>query len=166
MIASNATTPYLVLRRYDEALAVVGRVIERFPGFRTAHMYRGWVLLLMGAYADALPALLKADALSTDADVVIRSALGFAYARVGDREKAQNIAAALSDRYATTYASAVWIAFLHLGVGDHQRALEWLERACQDRDSWVRALKYAFFDEIRSMPRFQDILQRVGLADL
>jgi tetratricopeptide (TPR) repeat protein len=165
MIASNASTPYLVLRRYDEALAVIGRAIEKYPGFRTAHMYRGWIQLLMGAYADALPALLKADALSTDADIVIRSALGFTYARLGDREKAQSIAAALSDRYTTTYASAVWIAFLHLGLGDHQRALEWLERAHEDHDSWVRALRYAFFDEIRSTPRFQDILQRLGLAD-
>jgi hypothetical protein len=59
----------------------------------------------------------------------------------------------------------VWIAFLHLGLGDHHRALEWLERAYEDHDSWVRALRYAFFDEIRSTPRFQDILQRLGLAD-
>lgn len=165
MIASNASTPYLVLRRYDEALALIGRAIEKYPGFRTAHMYRGWILLLMGAYADALPALLHADALSTDADVVIRSALGFTYARVGDGRKAQSIAAVLSDRYTTSYASAVWIAFLQLGLGDHERALEWLERAYEDHDSWVRALRYAFFDEIRSTPRFQDILQRLGLAD-
>jgi TolB-like protein/class 3 adenylate cyclase/Flp pilus assembly protein TadD len=165
MIACNATTPYLISRRYDEGLRVIDRVIERHPGFPTAHMYRGWVLILMGAYADALPPLLKAVTLSTEADVVVRAALGVAYAKTGERAKSKTIADALAERYRQSYASAVWIGFLHMGLGDEHSALEWLEKAHEDHDSWVRALKYAFFDEIRALPRFQTILAKLGLAD-
>jgi serine/threonine-protein kinase len=164
-IASNVAAVYFTARRYGEALAAVQNAIEMNPEFRTAYLYRGWVLLLTGAYADARPALLKAGELSPES-TTIGAALGYAYARLGERDRALSIAATLTAHYHKVYASPVWIAVLYVGLADHPQALEWLEKACEDRDGWVRILKEsAFFDPLRDRPRFQAVLERIGLAD-
>ncbi len=167
VIASNVGAIYFTARRYDEALAAIDTAIEMHQDFRTAYQYRGWVLLSKGAYAEALSALVRAAEASARGHVVIDAALGFAHAKLGDRQKALTIAAALTDLYEKAYASAYWIAFLYLGLGDRPKVLEWLERACDDRDGWLRVLKAAaFFDEVRDTPRFQGVLKRIGRADL
>ncbi|MGQ0568009.1 MAG: adenylate/guanylate cyclase domain-containing protein [Armatimonadota bacterium] len=164
-IANNVGAVYFVARRNADALAAIQKAIEMNPEFRTAHMYRGWVLLMMGSLADALSALLKANELSRGGDVLTDACLGFAYAKLGEREKALKIAATLTDRYQTAYASPVWIAFVHLGLGDGRQALDWLDRARRDRDGWLRVLKTsAFFDEIRDTPEYQRLLRTIGLA--
>jgi hypothetical protein len=127
------------------------------------HWYLGWVLLMKEAYADALPPLLRASAQSSEADVLSKALLGFAYARLGNRESAQEIAGALADQYRSSYASPVWIAFLHLGLGDRGEALRWLARACDDRDGWLRLIKAPFFDELHGTPEFARVLTTLGL---
>jgi len=164
-IANNVAAVYLVAHRYDDALAAIQKVVEISPTFPAAHQYRGWVLLMMGSYTYALSALLRANELTSGTDVVIDACLGFAYARLGEREKALKIAATLTGRYQSAYASPVWIAFLYVGLDDRPKALEWLEKACEDRDGWLRLLKSApFFDEVRDTPQFEGVLKRISQA--
>ena len=164
-IANNIGAVYFWRRRYDDALAATQDVVEMNPQSPGGHQYRGWVLLMMGSYADARSALLRAAELSSGSDVVTDACLGFAYARCGEREKALKIAATLTDRYQSAYASPVWIAFLYIGLGDRPKALGWLGKACEERDGWVRVLKTSpFFDELRDAPEFQGVLKRIGLA--
>jgi TolB-like protein/Flp pilus assembly protein TadD len=163
-IASNVGAVFFTARRYEEALTAILEALEQSPEFRSTHLYLGWVLLLTGAYTNALAALLKADALSSGLDVLTRGVLGFAYAKLGDREKAVHIADALTDRYSSSYASPVWIALVYLGLDDRPKALEWLERACADRDGWLRVIKTSqFFDDLRDTPEFAGVLRKIGL---
>jgi len=163
-IAANVGAVYFTARRYGEALTAIRTAAEINPQFRNTHLYQGWVLSLMGSHAEALPALRKADELSSGSDVTIGAVLGYAYAKLGDREKALSIAAALTARHRVTYASPVWIALVHLGLGDRPKAIEWLETACEDRDGWLRVIKTAeFFDELRDSPRFAGVLRTIGL---
>jgi TolB-like protein/class 3 adenylate cyclase/Tfp pilus assembly protein PilF len=162
-IAANVGAVLFVARRYDEALAEIRKAVAATPEFRTVHWYLGWVLLMKEAYADALPPLLRAGAQSSEGDVLSRALLGFAYAKLGNRDSALEIAGALADQYRSAYASPVWIAFLHLGLGDRGEALRWLARACDDRDGWLRLIKAPFFDELHGTPEFAQVLTTVGL---
>jgi class 3 adenylate cyclase len=76
-------------------------------------------------------------------------------------------ALAIDPSLAEAYASPVWIAFLRLGLDDRPKVFEWLERACDEREGWLRVLGTSwFFDEVRDTPRFQAVLERIGLADV
>jgi tetratricopeptide (TPR) repeat protein len=129
-------------------------------------MYLGMVLNNTGAYAEALSALRKADEQAPGSSVAVSAMMGYSFAKLGDTEQAQRIADILADRYQRTYASPVWTAFLFLGLGRRREALEWLDRACRDRDSWLRLVKTSsFLDEVRDTQEYQGALRTIGLAD-
>jgi hypothetical protein len=52
---------------------------------------------------------------------------------------------------------------IYTGLGDKDMAFEWLERAYADRTARLSELPDPPFDDLRSDPRFQDLLRRVGL---
>jgi hypothetical protein len=62
------------------------------------------------------------------------------------------------------YVSRFYRALVYVGLGDRDRAIEWLQRAYEDR---VRFMPYLRsepeFDSLRADPRFQDLVRRVGL---
>jgi hypothetical protein len=48
-------------------------------------------------------------------------------------------------------------------AGDKDRTLEWLEKACEGRDGNMPIIRWPLWDSLRSGPRFQDLLRRIGL---
>jgi len=167
IIAANAAGSYFSARRYDEAMTAIREALVMHPRFAIAHWYLAAALLATGAHAEALAAARMADEIASGTSVLASATLGYAHAKLGDRETALGIAAKLTDRYQTSYASPVLIGFLYLGLGDRQTALEWLSRACDDRDGWLRYLKaWPFFDDIRDTPDYQGLLTKIGLAGL
>jgi hypothetical protein len=55
-------------------------------------------------------------------------------------------------------------AYVHIGLGDTERAFEWLQKAIEARDSQMGVLKVEpAFDALRSDPRFTALVERVGL---
>lgn len=164
-ISNNVAIAYYHARRDDEAIAVIQSTMAMHPRSSSAHWYLGIVLLATGSYAEAFSALCTASELSSGSNVGIEATLGYVYAKLGNRQKALEIAAALEDRYHSAYASPVFIALVHVGLGDRRTALEWLDLACDDRDGWLRTLKTSpFFDEIRDAPEYPSLLRRIGLA--
>jgi len=81
----------------------------------------------------------------------------------GNRGHALRTAGALADQHRWAYASPVWIAFLHLGLGDRREAFRWLMQACDNRDGWVRVIKAPFFDNLHGTPEFDRVLGTLGL---
>ncbi len=64
-----------------------------------------------------------------------------------------------------TGEGAYEIAEIHAALGERDRALEWLEKAYEKRDlSLVNLRVTPKFDVLRSNPRFQDLLRRVGFT--
>ena len=56
------------------------------------------------------------------------------------------------------------VAIVFAGLGDKDEAMAWLEKAWEEHDPWMTALGVEFmFDPLRSDPRFQALLSRVGL---
>jgi serine/threonine-protein kinase len=91
-------------------------------------------------------------------------ALGYANAIAGDRAAAEEILRQLDElakrRYVTPNASVL----VYLGLGDKEKALDWLEKCYQDQDGVCWQLKMdQLYDGLRNEPRFQALLKNVGL---
>jgi hypothetical protein len=99
-------------------------------------------------------------ALSEDS-LLLKSALGNAYARAGRREEAEAILTELS-RPAAAF-SPYRLATLFATMGEREKALECLERGCAEKDQWMVWVKVdPLLDPLRGEGRFEAVLQRVG----
>jgi len=89
--------------------------------------------------------------------------LAFYYARVGRREDALRILSELERRAKTGYVPAIALAHVHLGLGEKEKALSFLERAYEDHNVSLVWLKVHWrYDPLRSDPRYQDLLRRMN----
>jgi serine/threonine-protein kinase len=54
---------------------------------------------------------------------------------------------------------------VHLGLGEKELALDWLEEGCERRESQMVGIKvHPVYDPLREEPRFQALLKRLRLA--
>ncbi len=90
------------------------------------------------------------------------AALGDTLARAGFVWEARSLLDELQAAAKTRWVPASAFAILNIGLGDHAAALTALETAC-DRREMVGGLKvHPTYDPLRSEPRFQRMLQRIG----
>ncbi len=148
-------------RRYDEAIAVQRKSLDLDPDFAWGHMILALALTAKGRYAEALAAARKMAALAGDAPT-IAGLLGYVAGRAGERAEAQQILTALERRPPGNTAFA--IALVHLGLGDNEQALRWLQAAYEERSEWlVTDMPAPNFDSLRQDPRFRALMRKVGI---
>jgi len=115
-------------------------------------------------FPEALAELRKAVELSGDAPRNI-AALGHAYAVSGQPAEAHKALQKLDQLAKGRYVSDYGRALICAGLGENSRAVAWLERACQERSSWMVKLKVdPRLDPLRADVGFADLVRRVGLA--
>jgi len=84
--------------------------------------------------------------------------------RSGDREKARKVLQELEQERLTAYVPCMASAFVYEGLGEHNKAIEMLEKACENRETNLAFLKtWPYLDSLRDDHRFQKIERRVGL---
>ena len=107
---------------------------------------------------------LKQGLVLNENDPSIRGALGYAYVQLGNRDQALSILSELKKRDESV-DEASSIASIYMALGDKEQALEWLEKAYQRRSPDLVFLKMGWvFDPLRSDPRFESLLRRIGLS--
>jgi len=119
----------------------------------------------LGRGSDAVPEYQKAVELSHgDTDTV--AGLAHGYITIGKRGEAEKILHDLLEQSQKSYVSPYMIATIYAGLGDKERALSSLEKAYQERSPDVPYFLKADLrlDPLRSDPRFQDLMHRVGLS--
>jgi hypothetical protein len=80
---------------------------------------------------------------------------------------AREILGELTARTDSGYVAPMWIALVHLGLGDLERLFEWMSRAVEARDGSLLLITAAVeFDPVRPDPRFTSVLERMGLGHL
>ena len=146
---------YYFARQYDLAIAQFRKTLELDPNFARAHSQLGMALLEKGQYDEALAEIRK----GVSGGVSIW--LGYAYARAGKRAEAKEQLAAQLDRWRSLHDNAFGIASTYLGLGDKDEAFLWLEKDLQQGAYMIKAWPY--WDPLRSDPRYQDLLRRMGL---
>jgi tetratricopeptide (TPR) repeat protein len=149
-------------RRYDQAVNQLHKTIEIDPNYWSTHMWLGAAHSAKGQFREAIAEFEKARHIE-DAFSDTLGFLGNAYARAGKKLEALKLIDELKQRSKRTYVPPYYLALIYTGLGEKDRALEWLEQDYRDRDAPVTWLKVEpEFDSLRSDPRFQDLVDRMN----
>jgi len=160
----DLVTTHLRAGHYAEAFDAVTRVLAVEPHLPLAHATLGWVHLLSGRPEEGIAALTRAVELSPDS-TLYQAQLGQALARAGQPERARAILRELEALAATRYVSPYHLAYVHVGLGEHEQALDLLDEVYQQRVGAIFGIKGSFlFAPLRGHPRFQALLRNMNLA--
>jgi tetratricopeptide (TPR) repeat protein len=155
-INQNLGLVFYHARRYDQAIIALRKTLDLFPDDQASHYDLGKTYLQKGLYEQAMTEFNS----TTDAHVP----LACAHAMAGRRNEALEILDELKERSRQHYTPPGDFAFVYAALGEREQAFLWLEKAFDERDGWTLTLKVdPLFDPLRSDPRFQDLLRRVGL---
>jgi TolB-like protein/class 3 adenylate cyclase/Flp pilus assembly protein TadD len=146
-------------RRYDDGITQLRKTLELDANNPLAHHALGWSLHWKGKTVDALAEFQKAAAL--DDLPWYKGSLGYAYAASGDRAKAEQILRDLDELAKKQYVSPAARASVYLGLGEKAKALDWIEKAYEDRDPLLWWNADRLYDSVRNEPRFQALMQEV-----
>jgi TolB-like protein/DNA-binding winged helix-turn-helix (wHTH) protein/Tfp pilus assembly protein PilF len=150
-------------RQYDQAIRAFRKALEMEPDYVDAHVGLGWVYDEKKMYGEAIAELEKAANLSNRHDLIVAS-LGKVLAESGRKQEARKLLDELEERSKHRYVSPCLIALVQIGLGERDRAIASLEQGYTDRDQWMLYLKVdPHLDNVRSDPRFQVLIRRVGL---
>jgi TolB-like protein/Flp pilus assembly protein TadD len=159
---------YTFAHRYDEALVAFGKSVELEPASGVGvltHAEMAWTYAFKGAYTSAISEYGKISKLPNAMEgQVVSGGRGFVDAVAGKRHEALQIIAQFRTVAESRYADAYMVAAIYSGLGDKNRAFDWLNKGVEERSASMIFLKVdPFFDSLHSDPRFQDLLRRMGL---
>jgi TolB-like protein/DNA-binding winged helix-turn-helix (wHTH) protein/Tfp pilus assembly protein PilF len=147
---------------YDESIEQSRKTIEMDPNFAFAHVQLAQAYLAKHINEEAVAELQKAVMLSADSPTSMAN-LARAYVAVGKRGEAQKLLNALKKRSSPSSSYAAEISMIYAALGDMDQAMNWLEKGYEERFNPGVLLRPGF-DPLRSDPRFEDLVHRVGLA--
>ena len=150
-------------RRYDDAIRELRSVLAVHPDLAKAYWYLGFVLIAKGQPELAIVELEKTAAMTQRSPGSLE-VLAAAYGYAGRRRDALRVLEELKRRRENGYVPAGAFVNPYLGLGDYENALAGYERAFKEQSpilQWVKVIPFA--DPLRSDPRYQDLLRRVGL---
>jgi len=143
---------------FEEVIIEIQRMNERFPDFQGAHNMMGNALWALGRYDEAL---VEYEMGMEPEDFRIFSE---AFEGLGPEGAWKAFADRLVERAETEPMSSLDIAEFYAAAGENDLAFEWLEKAFDARSAQLlHAPFHPRFDPIRSDPRFEALMQRIGI---
>jgi len=162
LIRSNFGWVLYWSRHYDRAIAESRAALEMDPNCLMAYYILGLASLAKSAFNDAIAALLEAT--HRFGDHFSLGYLGMAYGLAGRRAEAREVLSQLERRAASQDVRPIHFAWVHVGLGENQTALDWLETAYAKHNTNVLFLRCVpFYDPLRSEPRYEQLLARLPL---
>jgi tetratricopeptide (TPR) repeat protein len=157
---------FYMARRYDEAIEQLLRTVELDPNYPVTHWILGLLYRKTGRYELAITAGEKGVNLSGGSPLM-RAALAHTYGESGKTKEARQVLDDLTELAKQKYVAPHFFAGIHIGLGENERALEYLEKSWEDHSHWLIYLHLdPSMDALRSNPAFEDLLRRVGLPAL
>jgi eukaryotic-like serine/threonine-protein kinase len=154
---------FYMARRYDDALEQLRRTVELDPNYPVTYWVLGLLLRKMGRYELAIAEGEKGVKLSGGSPMM-NAALAQTLATAGKRKKAIQILDDLINLTKQKYVAPYFFAGIHIGLGEDDRAIEYLEKSYEEHSHWLIYLHLdPSMDALRPDPRFQDLSRRVGL---
>jgi TolB-like protein/DNA-binding winged helix-turn-helix (wHTH) protein/Tfp pilus assembly protein PilF len=162
IIGADLAEELLIAHRYDEAIYQCRQTINLDPSFALTHYVLGNVFVQQHLYKEGIVELKKAIEASPGSTAFTAN-LAYAYAVSGKRDEAVRILSDLKNLSHSGFSNAPEIALVYVGLDDKDQAMAWLEKAYAERFN-PGVLMRPCFDPLRSDPRFQDLLRRIGLS--
>ena len=154
---------YVYARRYDQARYHLTRAIAMNPTAEESYRVLGLTLTMADKHEEAERVLREATGLP-GAGTYTRVTLAYALARAGDRDYSNSLLKELEEKLEHDYVSPVELATLHLGLGNKEQALDWMERAYDERRGWMAYLNvHPIMDPVRGEPRFKQLVEKMKL---
>jgi DNA-binding winged helix-turn-helix (wHTH) protein/TolB-like protein/lipopolysaccharide biosynthesis regulator YciM len=164
----NGSLPFTLLRagRCDEALEGFQKVHHAYPLYIQAVNNIGVAYMCKGLYKEAAAEFEKTVPVQAAPERDSFANLAFAYAKSGRREKAQEMLRELEQESRQRYIHPAEFAMIHAGLGENDRAFDYLEKAYKDRSAppYIRLPGDHLLDVLRNDPRWADFARRKGLA--
>jgi len=154
---------FILTRRYDLARERAQELLEVAPNWVWGHFELAQVDEQEGQLEEAAQEFLKADELfGMDPKRVTQ--LKGTLAKSGAKGYWKRTLENYKESAKSNYVPPVLVAEACVRVGDRECVFEWLERGFEERDDLMINLKVEpVFDSLRSDPRFQDLVRRVGI---
>ena len=164
IIAANLGDVLMYARRYDEAIAQYKNSLAIDSDFYYTYASMGICLAHKGMYQDAITTLRKGLELN-QTDPQMKGYLAYALGKSGQRDEARKLLDELKRESLTAYVPDYWLGIAYLGLNEKDQAFASLIKDAEVHDSM--AGYYAvdpILDDLRSDPRFPELLKRVGLT--
>src|SRR5438876_6888531 len=152
-------------RRYDDAIVQIKKTLDLDSTSTLAGHLLGCCLLWKGDTAGAIAEFQRSKIMVTGA--WYQGLLGYAYAISENRAKAEQILRELEEMATHQYVNSSAFAAIYLGLGEREKALDWLDKSYQDQESacWYLTVD-PIYDSVRNELRFQALVQKVFGSNL
>lgn len=165
LVAVHATRAfaYYFGREFERAAQECEKALQLDPTHFMLHYILGRSYMRLGNSRKAIEQL-KAASGEPGEIPLVDAALGLAYAVSGQKEQTQKMAEQFKKVFSKRYIPPTYFGMLYAGLGDRDRAIAWLEKALAERADGLTWLAVEpMLDDMRSDPRFQELVKKIGL---
>jgi eukaryotic-like serine/threonine-protein kinase len=159
---------YLLMRRYDESIPHFQKALDLYPNAAFIRAQLAWSYAMKRMYPEALAEydkIAESDKAVAPENQLVADGLGWVYAVAGRRADALKIAKEVEELSSRSYVDFYQLATIYAGLGAKDEAFRLLEKGYQQRSAgMLYVLIDPFWDNVRSDPRYTDLLRRVGLS--
>ena len=131
------------------------------PNYFLPHFRLGYAFALKGMVKEAITEYRKAIDLSSGNSFIIASLCSLYY-RIGKTDQADKLFEILKERLKTEYVPATSFFVIHSRMGEEEKALEWLKKACDDHDTFLPYFRIDPF-LVPEGSRYMKLLKEAGL---
>jgi tetratricopeptide (TPR) repeat protein len=163
IISADVALVSYMARDFERAHQQCLTTLDTDPNFGVAHFIHGLTLEQLGRYEDAVAAFGRAN--TTGGIAVTLGALGHAHAKSGDTDEARLLLEEAREMAERRFVSPYSLATIHLGLGETDAALDFLEQAVREKSVWLIHLHMKVdprLDPLRTDPRFDLLMKAAG----
>jgi TolB-like protein/DNA-binding winged helix-turn-helix (wHTH) protein/tetratricopeptide (TPR) repeat protein len=161
-INTSVATRYHHAGREEDAIQLDRRTLEMDSNFIPAHISLGAVYEKQGSLQQAIDEYKKVIALRPG-DPAALAALGYVYARSGQKDEAHKILSELRETSKQQYVPSFQIATIYAGLDDADNAMLWLEKSYRQHESQMPFIQSdERFNSLHADARYENLIHRLG----